>query len=221
VSAACFVLAWDSVSERGSTVHADHWLVEFAVRHRTSQLTSVARLLTRVGSAWVVVPVVILACAILAIRRRFLLGALLVASTALTASAVLLVKELVARPRPPTSERLVVAVGKAFPSGHAAQSVACYAALAWIVTRTTTSRVTRIASWCLATAFALGIGWSRVYFAVHWPSDVVGGWALAAAVLAALIFGDLIATERQALTRGPRGKRDGGRDDEENPLSTT
>ena len=200
-----FVLAWDSVSEHGSTLRVDRWLVDLAVRHRNGSATGVARVLTQLGSAWVVAPVVVLACTLLVVRRRFLLAGLIVASTAVTATAVMVVKDLVARPRPPVAEHLVEVVGKAFPSGHAAQSVACYAALAWVATRMTTSRVKRIVSWCVALVIALGIGWSRVYLAVHWPSDVVGGWALAGAVLAALIFTDVISAERKAVASDRAG----------------
>lgn len=185
-STVAFVLAWLSASHGGSTLHADRWLVDFAVHHRTVRLTDLARTLTRLGSAVVVVPVTVVACATFAVRRHFRMAILIAASTAITATAVMAVKYLVPRSGPTTPVHLVLAVGRAFPSGHAAQSVACYAALAWIFTRTTDSPPKRVAAWATATGLALGVGWSRIYLAVHWPTDVVAGWALAASVLASL-----------------------------------
>ena len=66
-----------------------------------------------------------------------------------------------------------------FPSGHATDSTAFYLALALIlalfVLRRPLARVLAVAAG-LAVPFSVGL--SRLVLGVHWPSDVLAGWAL-------------------------------------------
>ena len=59
-----------------------------------------------------------------------------------------------------------------FPSGHAATSFAGATLLALALPRL---------AWPLL-VLAAAIGWSRVYVGVHWPSDVLAGALLGAAL---------------------------------------
>ncbi len=194
VSAIVFLMALGSVTELGTTVRSDHSLFDFVITHRSAWITHIARFFTALGSGWVVAPVTTFAVIVLAFRGRLAIAGVLAASTIGTALSVSLVKALVDRSRPPIGDHLVNAIGAAFPSGHAAQSVACYAALAWVVTGLTRSRSIRAGAWSIAAVIALGVGWSRVYLGVHWPSDVVGGWSLAGAWLALLVLVHIVTT---------------------------
>ena len=83
-------------------------------------------------------------------------------------------KYWIARVRPDVEPHLVVVKTSSFPSGHAASSMVFYLALALVLTQGT--RWSRPAA-LLAILLSLAIGTSRVMLGVHWPSDVVGGWA--------------------------------------------
>jgi membrane-associated phospholipid phosphatase len=61
-----------------------------------------------------------------------------------------------------------------FPSGHSGNSMAVFAAIALIAV----PRAWRRSALALAIAASIAIGLTRPYLGVHWPSDVVGGWAL-------------------------------------------
>jgi len=87
------------------------------------------------------------------------------------------------RARPSTA--LFYQYGLSFPSGHAMMSMAYYGCLAWLV-------VQHSHRWGVAAAlvgFALLIGCTRVYFHVHYPTDVVAGFCGGAAWLVLLRTG--------------------------------
>ncbi|WP_149827812.1 phosphatase PAP2 family protein [Streptomyces tailanensis] len=70
--------------------------------------------------------------------------------------------------------------GDMFPSGHTANSVVVWGALAYLATRH------RRAAGALAALAALVVGLTTVYLGYHWFSDALGGWAAGALVLLAL-----------------------------------
>jgi undecaprenyl-diphosphatase len=101
----------------------------------------------------------------------------------------LLLKELVARPRP--TEDLVVVwqshSGLSFPSGHAFTAVVLFGLLYYLAPvlfpwrrAITLERIS-----CLSLITLIGL--SRVYLGVHWPSDILGGFLVGGIVLALLI----------------------------------
>jgi undecaprenyl-diphosphatase len=83
-------------------------------------------------------------------------------------------KYSIGRPRPGLETHLVLVKTSSFPSGHATSSMIFYLTLALALTIGT--RWQRIAA-VAAVALSLLIGVSRVMLGVHWPSDVIGGWA--------------------------------------------
>jgi undecaprenyl-diphosphatase len=177
----------DSVNESDLVVHIDHRVESFVLEHRTDALTTLARVVTQLGGGFVVTPVVVVTALVLLLHKRWPEAFVITASTAGAAVLVYIAKQVVGRARPPESQQLVNAHGLAFPSGHSAQSVACYGALAWIVWQSTTNRRIRVAACVGAVVIALAVGWSRIYLGVHWASDVVSGWLLGLGWLAVVI----------------------------------
>ncbi len=87
------------------------------------------------------------------------------------------------RPRPAGS--YVDTDGMAFPSAHAAYSVA-WIACAVVLVRTGGSWAGRTAAVTAAVILAALIGLSRIYLRAHYLSDVEAGWGLGATVFALL-----------------------------------
>lgn len=85
------------------------------------------------------------------------------------------------RTRPDVVEQLVVTHTPSFPSGHATMSAVVYLTLASLIMRLVDRTAVRVYVLIVAVALTLAIGTSRVYLGVHWPSDVLAGWALGAA----------------------------------------
>lgn len=88
-------------------------------------------------------------------------------------------KAIVARPRPALWSWLVPTSGYAFPSGHAVAGAALYPLLGWLALR---GRGRGGAGYALGLAVGVFVGLGRLYVGVHWPSDVLAGWALGAAL---------------------------------------
>lgn len=83
-------------------------------------------------------------------------------------------KYWIARPRPMLDPHLVLVKSSSFPSGHALSSMIFCTTMALALTAGTRwSRPAVIG----AVLLSLLIGTSRVMLGVHWPSDVIGGWA--------------------------------------------
>jgi undecaprenyl-diphosphatase len=92
-------------------------------------------------------------------------------------------KILFARPRPDLLEHLVRVSGNSFPSGHALRSAGVYLVLALLMSNVVGGRTKPFlvsAAIMISTCVAL----SRVYLGVHWPSDIIAGWIIAAGWLA-------------------------------------
>lgn len=156
------------------------FLVAFAAA-RNEALTSVVLVVTELGSFWTMVGLILLiTVALWWVSKRsaafFLLGA---AGAGLLNLAA---KLLVERPRPYVAE-VVEAVypagGWSFPSGHAMGTMG-FALSVFFVCRRLRPRI----QW-LTLAFGMtltgSVGASRLYLGVHYPSDVLAGWALGAA----------------------------------------
>jgi membrane-associated phospholipid phosphatase len=97
-----------------------------------------------------------------------------------------LVKVAVSRTRPMLSHPVVAASGFSFPSGHA-QSAVVGCGIVAVVFLPTMAGPLRILAACGLAAFVAAIGFSRIALGVHYLSDVVAGYALGLAWLAAMI----------------------------------
>ncbi len=142
-------------------------------------LTSVAKVVTFLGSGGFVWALTALCAALLAARRRWAEFGVLLAGMTLTSIGFHEIKDAVDRPRPEGG--LVETSGSSFPSGHAAHSV-LYVWIAVTIVMRLRPGITRKAAIVLAgLALTALVGLSRVYLDVHYLSDVSGGWALGAA----------------------------------------
>ena len=95
-------------------------------------------------------------------------------------------KALIDRPRP-RAEHLVEASSLSFPSGHAMSSIAFFGFLIYLVWRLISTPWIRWILTFFLTALILLIGFSRVYLGVHYPSDILAGYAAGGACLAIFI----------------------------------
>lgn len=134
-------------------------------------------LASSLGYAWGVVPFDIALVLLLAARRKLREG--LFAGIALGGSALLNLgaKQLFARERPSLWESIAPESSYSFPSGHAMGSMTLAMVLVLLAWHT------RWRGWIAVpmAGFVVLVGLSRVYLGVHYPSDILAGWAAACA----------------------------------------
>ena len=111
-------------------------------------------------------------------------------------------KEAFGRERPTLVPDVDLVRGAAFPSGHTMMATVTYLTLAALLGGTQERRRVRAYLIGSATLLSILIGISRVYLAVHWPTDVMAGWA-AGAVWALLGWMVLRWFQRRGVTEEP------------------
>ncbi len=74
-----------------------------------------------------------------------------------------------------------------YPSGHAMSAISFYGLLAASLTHCLSMPLGITAS--LAASITLGVGFSRVYLGMHWPTDVLSGWVAGGIWLVACLYG--------------------------------
>ncbi len=143
--------------------------------HRNATLTSIAWVVTEAGSFILLAP---LSIAFVLLRRwkRPADDTALVVIAVGSALLTLVVKQIVARPRP-TIAPLDHLSSFSFPSEHTTQAAAIYLTVAIMLSQSLT-RGWREAAIVLGVLIALAVAWSRVYLGVHYPTDVAAGLLL-------------------------------------------
>lgn len=139
-------------------------------------------------------------------HRRFMMAC---AWIAIVAGGALLnqgLKTVLDRPRPEEALRdpWVKETNQSFPSGHAMGSMICFGMIGYVYCLSKHRRRSKIAA-CVALAILIFlVGFSRIFLRAHWASDVMAGFTVGLAWLAAGI--GMVETRRRrklTLTTAP------------------
>jgi len=132
---------------------------------------------TALGGTAVLTTILLCAVGYLALLRRYGAATLVVVASLGGGLLSLVLKELFARGRPAVVPHLVTVQGLSFPSGHSMASAVIYLTLGALLARFAARR--RIRVYVIAVSFGLTflIGVTRICLGVHYPTDVLAGWA--------------------------------------------
>lgn len=142
-----------------------------------SWLTQVGQDITAMGGNTVLIILSMLVMLYLYIvQKRELIWVVLLA----TGGAILLsllLKMGFARPRPDLVTHATTVYTSSFPSAHAMVSASVYLTLGVLLARIHHHPMMKVFIIMASIFLTVIIGVSRVYLGVHWPTDIVAGWA--------------------------------------------
>ena len=152
-------------------------------------LTQTSRILTDwVWDPWTMRVLCGVAAALLAWRYAAPWSALWLVLTVAVGTAVQQgLKAALGRARPVWPDPVDSAHYAAFPSGHAMTATVVCGLLLWLLHRHGVGRVLWRTALGVAALSVTGVGLTRVWLGVHWPTDVLGGWLIGALVVAAAV----------------------------------
>lgn len=171
------------IVQSGGLYAVDRGVVLWAADHRTPWVDEFMVQVTTLGDGVVVVMLALVAALFLwpGTHRNYAILLLVAVPGGQVVNNVL--KLLFGRERPDVAT-LHAVFTTSFPSGHAMAAVVAYGALAFVLARLEPAPPLRRATWTAAVLLILLIGASRTYLGVHYPSDVLAGYAAGLAWLA-------------------------------------
>ncbi len=189
----------------GGTIAFDNAVRRDIHQHVSPAFTAVMRFSTAFGSplGLIVLSLAVLAGFTAAHWRRDSILFLIAMAGGFVLDAVL--KIGFHRPRPPMSFfGTPIPHSYSFPSGHALFSVCLFGIVAAMTASRVRRRAIRVAIWLAAAVIAFSIGLSRIYLGVHYPSDVIAGYAAAIVWVSAVAYANRLALRKRAHKDAPR-----------------
>jgi undecaprenyl-diphosphatase len=134
--------------------------------------------ITALGSGTVLTLLTLLSLGYLAASRKWIDAGMVAAATLSGSVLGNLLKIGFARTRPSIVPHLVDVHSLSYPSAHATNSAVVFLTLGALLARAQRTRWTRIYVVAVGVLLTVLIGFSRVFVGVHWPTDVIAGWAV-------------------------------------------
>ena len=185
ISAVFFtVLAAAVITDRVSAF--DALLIGWIQEWNPQWLTEIAIRLTDLGTFWASAVIGLIVTSLLAVSNRWREVLLFLVVVLGSQIGNLILKNLFRRVRP-DDLRIIEVTGYSFPSGHSMAAMSLYGMLAWILWRHLPHAAGKLSALAGCAVLVLGIGWSRIYLGVHYPSDIIGGYAASLAWLTLLL----------------------------------
>jgi len=174
----------------------DHLAGDTGISHWAQDLpfpgTPLADFVRRITETEVVIATGFTIVLILWLRGYQRQAVVLAGALLLLGALAVLVKAAVDRPRPDPS--LVIRRagfdGSSFPSGHVLSATVLYGFMLYLAATLALPALPRITLAAVSAFFLTMVGPASVYLGVHWPSDVLGGWAWALLILSLAIGAD-------------------------------
>lgn len=162
----------------GNIQKFDDNIYGFVESIRNENLTNILKVITDMGGTVGLSVITLLTVIILFIfnKRKYAISVTL--NIAISTVSYILLKNIIQRPRPLVSERLIEEAGYSFPSGHSTNNIAFYGFAVFLIYTNVKNIKLRNILCVILSIIPLVIGFSRIYLRVHYPSDVIAGFCL-------------------------------------------
>ena len=170
LSAFCALLAWQRLR---ATFAFDAPLLQWTYGQSNHVIDTASWWLARLGYGYGVLPFDAVLVAVLLLRRRIKDGVFALAAFGGSLLLNTAIKHAVARARPDLPGVAELHHSYSFPSGHAMATATLAAVVITLAWRTRWRWAVVLGS----IGFAAAVGAGRVQMGVHYPSDVLAGWA--------------------------------------------
>ncbi|PEB51062.1 phosphoesterase [Bacillus pseudomycoides] len=172
----CFVVL--SLSYHTACIEKfDDVITQFIQSFRNEYVTSYFIWMSYIGSKRIYFPLLIIMVMYFLIRKKLLSALFLMINYYGSRYFNNMLKLWYERPRPDVSQ-LVTATGYSFPSGHAMNATAFLGFVAYVtITEHRIALHKKLLIIFITCFLVFSISVSRVYLGVHYPSDILAGWA--------------------------------------------
>ena len=202
---ALFFFAWmaDEIME-GDTLRFDEYVRGLIHQFAFPALTTLMQIASFLGST-LFLTLLGISVVIALYLKKHRRGAIIFTITTIGASLLLVSLKLAfRRARPEPFFDTILPASYSFPSGHSLGSFCFYGALAAIITVRIEKLWLKILVWLAAVILILLIGISRIYLGVHYPSDILAGFAVGLIWVITIAVGDKLihAKDKNVLANG-------------------
>ena len=161
----------------GDADRYDNLVMDAVHRIDNPTTTQVLHAVTQFGSHWAIGTAAGLTAVLMLKRGRKHDAMTVVVSTGGAMAINTILKNIFRRQRPKElARKIALPKSHSFPSGHSLLSAATYPIVVHHLVERESLPVQAVAH-TAAGLLILGVGFSRIYFGVHFPSDVLGGFA--------------------------------------------
>ena len=174
-------------------VYFDQWIIDKVLMIVSPKLTIIMSFFTSLGSSKTLLAFLFIAIVAMLLYKKNWEAIFLLFGTAGGLVLNEILKSIFQRQRP-TLHRLIEVNGYSFPSGHSMSSFIFYGMVCIFLFTFLSSRAIKAIFFFITVFLILMIGLSRIYLGVHYPSDVIAGFAAGGAWLAVCIMGWMIIT---------------------------
>lgn len=172
------IIHWLYLIQSGFLPQIDEWSQDMLQNFSSSNIFSMFRWITELGSKTFLIPFVMgMSIVLLLLYRKWNVSILYILGCLSGWGINHVIKLIVQRDRPSTWEA-VEGIGYSFPSGHATSSVVCYGLLTYFLIKKVGNRKSRLWIIFIISVLILLIGVSRYVIHVHYVTDIIAGFTL-------------------------------------------